>query len=62
MSVLNIEIKAKCQNVEAIRKILLQSKAIFKGEDHQVDTYFEIPTGRLKLREGNIERAQKIDG
>jgi adenylate cyclase class 2 len=25
------------------------------GEDHQTDTYFNVPTGRLKLREGNIE-------
>jgi len=23
--------------------------------DHQVDTYFNVPAGRLKLREGNIE-------
>ncbi|GJM31061.1 MAG: hypothetical protein DHS20C18_00620 [Saprospiraceae bacterium] len=25
------------------------------GQDHQVDTYFKVPNGRLKLREGNIE-------
>ena len=27
----------------------------FKGIDHQIDTYFNVPSGRLKLREGNIE-------
>ncbi|MCU0332658.1 MAG: class IV adenylate cyclase, partial [Ignavibacteriaceae bacterium] len=29
--------------------------ADFKGVDHQVDTYFKVHSGRLKLREGNIE-------
>lgn len=55
MDILNIEIKAHCANPEAIRKILLNNKAVFKGEDHQIDTYFVVPSGRLKLREGNIE-------
>jgi adenylate cyclase class IV len=27
------------------------------GEDHQIDTYFRVPQGRLKLRQGNIENA-----
>lgn len=30
-------------------------RANFKGIDHQIDTYFKIGSGRLKLREGNIE-------
>ncbi len=50
-----IEIKAKCANAENIRAILLANKANFKGIDHQIDTYFKAPIGRLKLREGNIE-------
>ena len=50
-----IEIKAKCTNAEKVRAILLSNKADFKGVDHQVDTYFKVPIGRLKLREGNIE-------
>jgi len=29
----------------------------FAGENHQIDTYFNVPYGRLKLREGNIENA-----
>jgi len=55
MDILNIEIKAHCTNPDTIRKILLDNKATFKGEDHQIDTYFVVPSGRLKLREGNIE-------
>ena len=52
---LNIEIKARCQHQEAIRQLLLERDADFRGTDHQIDTYFEVPNGRLKLREGNIE-------
>jgi len=37
---------------------LLQNRnPLFIGEDHQVDTYFNVAAGRLKLREGNIENA-----
>lgn len=52
---LNIEIKAKCSDATHIRKILKEHKADYKGTDHQIDTYFEVPVGRLKLRQGNIE-------
>jgi len=55
MNPLNIEIKAKCNDPEYIRKILYNRSADFKGLDHQTDTYFKVPKGRLKLREGNIE-------
>ena len=51
----NVEIKARCDDHNKIRKILLANDADFKGMDHQVDTYFNVGTGRLKLREGNIE-------
>lgn len=55
MSFLNIEIKARCKKSSQIRQILRQRNAIFKGEDHQIDTYFNCKDGRLKLREGTIE-------
>ena len=55
MDVINIEIKARCTNPIVIREILLSKDADFKGTDHQTDTYFSVPEGRLKLREGNIE-------
>src|SRR5512140_1691948 len=57
MGSLSVEIKARCPDPGRIRKILLARGASFKGLDHQVDTYFRVPEGRLKLREGNIENA-----
>ncbi|MFT4644836.1 MAG: adenylate cyclase class 2 [Planctomycetota bacterium] len=55
MSHLNVEIKAKSNNQAVIRTILKAKKAIEKGLDHQIDTYFKVNAGRLKLREGHIE-------
>ena len=51
----NIEIKAKCSESKQIHQILAENKADFIGLDHQIDTYFKVPNGRLKLRQGNIE-------
>jgi adenylate cyclase, class 2 len=55
MSILNIEIKAKCSDPTAIRDILNSRNADFKGTDHQIDTYFKARNGRFKMREGSIE-------
>jgi adenylate cyclase class 2 len=55
MAHLNVEIKARCNNPDAIRNYLLNNNADFKGADVQTDTYFNVQHGRLKLREGNIE-------
>ncbi|MCI5058575.1 MAG: adenylate cyclase, partial [Flavobacteriales bacterium] len=57
MAIKNVEIKARCKNPDEIRSILRSLNATFIGKDHQVDTYYECSTGRLKLREGNIENA-----
>lgn len=38
-----------------MRNYLLTHGADYKGTDRQTDTYFNVPNGRLKLREGNIE-------
>ena len=57
MSHLNVEIKARCNRPDAVRRILRQRGADFKGTDRQVDTYFRCRSGRLKLREGNIENS-----
>ena len=67
MSTLNIEFKAVTNKLAELEALLQQQDPLFVGEDHQVDTYFNIPpnppesfgwqAGRLKLREGNIENA-----
>ena len=57
MDILNVEIKAKCNNQEEIREYLLANCTLNKGIDHQVDTYFHVTDGRLKLRQGNVENA-----
>jgi len=50
---LNVEIKAKCEDQNKIRNILNTANALFLGVDRQIDTYFKVSHGRLKLREGN---------
>jgi predicted adenylyl cyclase CyaB len=55
MAILNVEIKAKCNRPGQVHDLLKQHSARFIGIDHQIDTYFKVDTGRLKLREGNIE-------
>jgi len=57
MSILNIEFKASTNKLAELEALLQQHSPLFIGEDHQIDTYFNIPGGRLKLREGNIENA-----
>ena len=51
------EFKARSNRHEELEQRLLQLNSRFAGEDHQTDTYFNVPYGRLKLREGNIENA-----
>lgn len=55
MEHLNVEIKAKCSDQNKVREILKSRHADYIGVDHQVDTYFKVNSGRLKLREGDIE-------
>src|SRR4030095_3551661 len=55
MPYLNVEIKAICNDPSRIREYLIAHDAVFKGIDEQMDTYFNVNEGRLKLREGNIE-------
>ena len=57
MPILNIEIKAATSRHERIREILRSEQADYKGTDRQVDTYFKVKNGRLKLREGTIENS-----
>jgi predicted adenylyl cyclase CyaB len=51
---INIEIKAHCDNLESFKSKLLQLPVTFEGEDTQIDTFFRVSHGRLKLRESTI--------
>lgn len=52
-----VEIKARTTRTTEQRALLLAKGAEFKGTDHQIDHYFNVPEGRLKLRSGNIEHS-----
>src|SRR5262245_36698330 len=55
MPLLNVEIKARCNDPDFMRRYLLEDGADFKCVDQKTDTYFNVQRGRLKLRQGNIE-------
>lgn len=55
MQHLNIELKARTSRQAEIRTWLQERGAEFRGLDTQIDTYYKVPNGRLKLRQGNIE-------
>jgi len=57
MKITNFEFKVTAKDINKSEQKLLELKPFFKGEDEQVDTYYNIPKGRLKLREGKIENA-----
>lgn len=53
----NYEFKARLRDEARLRAALKKLRARFVGTDHQVDTYFRVRRGRLKVREGRIENA-----
>ena len=57
MTGVTVEIKARCSDPAAIRRRLVAAGAEPRGIERQVDTYFHVPSGRLKLRQGRIENA-----
>ncbi len=57
MGHINVEWKASTNRLAAQEQIIKELGADYKGTDHQIDTYFKVPKGRLKLREGNIENS-----
>jgi len=47
----NLEWKARLPDLAAARQIATRLATANDGNERQVDTYFRVPTGRLKLRE-----------
>ncbi|MTG97383.1 class IV adenylate cyclase [Myroides albus] len=55
MEVKNIEFKAKVENLDRLIAIAELSNIKLEGSYKQVDTYYDVPKGRVKLREyGNF--------
>ncbi len=57
MKRINFEFKARLRDEKEVRAALRRLRARYVGTDHQIDTYFPAPEGRLKVREGRIENA-----
>ena len=57
----NVELKARCPDLDAARRAAMTlSPVTDAGVRRQVDTYFPVPHGRLKLREVVGVRAEPI--
>ena len=56
----NLEFKANCDSLDVLRGHLINLQAEHRRTMKQLDTYFNIPQGRLKLREINTDEAQLI--
>ena len=50
-----VEIKTRCSDPDSVRRILIENNADYIGTGTQLDTYFNVEHGRLKLRRGNVE-------
>lgn len=55
-----MELKAKVNDLESVRRKLRVLKARPMGTFRQTDIYFNVPKGRLKLRQSNNEKTQLI--
>jgi adenylate cyclase class 2 len=55
-----IELKARVDNHQFLRKKLSSLKAQYVGTSRQKDLYFKVPEGRLKLREVENDRVAEL--
>lgn len=56
----NIELKARCQDTSRAARICQDLGCSDLGLEEQVDTYFTVKGGRLKLREGSLSGSRLI--
>lgn len=56
----NLEFKANCDSLDALRQRLVDFQAKHRRTMKQLDTYFNVPQGRLKLREIDTHKAELI--
>lgn len=57
---LNIEIKARCNDHSQVEKVMQRMNIPFESSEAQADTYFNVPNGRLKVREYGNKNAVLI--
>ncbi len=57
---LNIELKARCEDFHRLREACRSLGAESQEPDRQLDTYFRVAYGRLKLRESLLSGAELI--
>jgi predicted adenylyl cyclase CyaB len=57
----NIEVKARYPELNRAREVCAHIGASFQGVLNQIDTYFHVESGRLKLRQINHDRAELIE-
>lgn len=56
----NLELKARIHDVEGVRARAVAIGAARQGTEEQVDQYFAVPAGRLKLRRSSLDGAHLI--
>ena len=56
----NLEFKANCNSLDVLRQRLANLQAEHRHTMKQLDTYFNVPQGRLKLREIDTHDAELI--
>lgn len=56
----NLELKARITDLERARELAAAIGAVRQGTEEQVDQYFSVPAGRLKLRRSSRDGAHLI--
>ena len=56
----NLELKARISDLEEARRVAAALGAARQGSERQVDQYFGVPAGRLKLRRSSLDGAHLI--
>jgi predicted adenylyl cyclase CyaB len=56
----NLELKARIADLDAARERVRALGADLQGAEHQVDQYYQVPRGRMKLRQSSLDGAHLI--